>query len=271
MRKHTGVATLSVLALVYLPWLATANCPRRVASDATCNAESSGIESCVNAIWRNFDQIESLTTSLATMPSNPVDRLALVREAKAGVLPAIRALGQASADGRNNFYQSCDPSTHGIQSCEGGLLDARRGLELLTKPEVVAALPVATRERLKKTLRQHAAQYTDQLDLVAASGQGDPSQLCNETYASVAGCARAVAADRAAIRDQVFPVISCGRVLPGQFLTAKDAAAEARRDADPPGIHVSHIMAFTFEDAQGFYQDRLQRETELLEKTRRER
>jgi hypothetical protein len=148
---------------------------------------------------------------------------------------------------------------------------ARRGLELLTRPELVATLSPATRERLKQTLRQHETPYAAKLDLIAASGQGDASQLCNTTYASVPSCERAVAADSTALRERVFPVFMCGRVIPGRFVTDKDAAAEAQREAEHPEPIGIRLMEFTFDDALRFYQSRLQEETELLEQAKQAR
>jgi hypothetical protein len=237
----------------------------------TCDSDSSSIESCVNAIWHDFTETSVLAHSLQKTPNNPADRMAMLSEAKAGLLPAIRLLGAAGNYDERNFIPSCNATWDGIDFCERALRSARHGLELLTRSEVVAALSPATRERLKQTLRQHEMQYKAQLDLIAASGQGDASQLCNATYASVASCERAVAADSAAVQEQVFPVIMCGRVVPGRFLTEKDAVAEAQQDAEHPELKMLRIMVPTFDGSVRFYGNRLQEETELLAEARKAR
>jgi hypothetical protein len=191
----------------------------------------------------------------------------MLRENKATLLPAIRLLGAASDYDDGRRFRPCT-ATWQIESCEGALRSARHGLELLTRPELVAALPAATRERLKHSLREHEAQYTAQLDLIVASGQGDPSELCNASYASVASCERAVAADSKAVREQIFPLLNCGQVVPGKFLTAKDAAAEAKRDAEHPESKMLRSMVLTFDGAVRFYQNRLQQETQFLEEAK---
>jgi len=58
----------------------------------------------------------------------------------------------------------------------------------------------------------------------------------------------------------------CGRVVPGHFVTRKDATAEAQRDAKDPDWKALRSWQFGFSDAVRFYHDRLQMEKELLEK-----
>jgi hypothetical protein len=194
----------------------------------------------------------------------------MLRDARAAVLPDIRLLGAASDFDEKNRGPSCDATWDGIELCENEIASASLGLGLLTKPELVAALSAATRDRLTLSLRQAEARYTAKLDLVAASGQGDPSQLCNGVYASLATCERAVAADSTALREQIFPVLYCGRVLPGKFVTAKDAATEAQQDAKHSELKM-FPGEFTFADALRLYQNRLQQETALLEKAKQAR
>jgi len=270
MRGHAGLAVVSTLVLLCIPGFAPAGCPLMAGVNITCDSKFSSIETCVNAIWSDLAETSALVRSLKNMPDNPADRMARLREAKAAVHPAIRLLGAASDYPNRNRGASCDAAWE-IESCEGALRSARHGIELLTKPELVAALSPDTREKLRRFLRQREARYTAGLDLLAASGQGDPSQLCNTTYASVASCERAVAADSTALREQVFPVFMCGQVIPGKFVTAKDAAAEAQRDADRSNLKIVPSNEFTFDVASRFYQNRLQQETELLEKAKQAR
>jgi hypothetical protein len=91
------------------------------------------------------------------------------------------------------------------------------------------------------------------------------------TYASVASCERAVAADSKAIREQIFPDYMCGQVVPGRFVTTQDAAAESRRDAAGPAPGIVLPRGFTFDEAARFYGDRLQQDRQLLEKAKRAR
>jgi hypothetical protein len=270
MRSQTGLAIVFTLALVCIPRIAPAGCPAMGVVNVTCSTNSSSIETCVNKIWSDLRNTSFIAKSLKSHPGDPAARMALLGRAKDGLLPAIQRLGDANDYTFKNFSRSCDAPYYGIDICEGALRTARHGQELLMKPGLVATLSPATLERLKKTLRQHEAQYTAQLDSLAASGQGDPSQLCNETYAPVGGCERAVAADRSALREQIFPEFSCGRVIPGKFLTAKDAAAEAQRGADHPELRIFQ-NDLTFEQAAGFFQNRLRGETEILEKLKQTR
>ena len=267
MRGHAGLAVVSTLALVCLPCIAPAGCPAMGRVNITCDSGSSSIESCVNAIWWDVTDASILADSLKKTQVRPDDRMARLREAKAAVPAAIRLLGAASDYDYGNRSISCN-ATWAIDSCERAIRSALRGLELLTRPALVGALSPGTRERLKRSLRQHEAPYIAQLDLLAASDQGDPSELCNTTYASVASCERAVAADSTALREQIFPVFMCGQVIPGKFVTAKDTAAEAQQDAEHPDRKMFRFMEFTFSDALRFYQNRLQLETGLLEKAR---
>jgi hypothetical protein len=248
--------------------MAPAGCAIPATGGGACDSNSSSIESCVNAIWGNLNEAATQTQSLGERPGDPADRMARLREAKAALLPEIRLLGVANDYNENNLSPSCAATWDGIERCEDAIGSARYGLELLTKPEVAATLSAATRDRLKQSLREHEAQYTAQLDLIVASGQGEPSQLCNATYASVASCERAVAADSKAIREQIFPAYYCGRLIPGTFVTAKDAAAKSQRDAGRPEPRMVLPGEFTFDVAVRFYGDRLRQERALLEKAR---
>jgi hypothetical protein len=189
--------------------------------------------------------------------------MALLSEAKADLLPAIRLLGGARDYSFRNWSPSCDATWDGIETCESALWSARRGLELLTRPELVAALSPATLERLKQSLRQHEGRYTTQLDLLSASGQGDPSLLCGNVHASVAACEQAVAADSKAIREQVLPVVRCGQIVPGQFLTPEDDSAEAQQDAERPKLKPIRIQP-SFKVSEWLYRHRLQQEIAVL-------
>jgi hypothetical protein len=60
----------------------------------------------------------------------------------------------------------------------------------------------------------------------------------------------------------------CRHLVPGAFVTAKDGAAEAQRDAEPPELKAQWTTAFTFKNAVEYYQNRLQQETELLAKAK---
>jgi len=268
---QAGLAIVAALALVCMPGFAPAGCAIPAGGGDACDSNSSSVEGCVNAIWGNLSEAAADTQILEERPADPAFLMARLREAKAALLPEIRLLGIATDYNENNLSPSCNATWDGIEWCEHAIGSARYGMEVLTRPEVVANLSVATRDRLKQSLRQHEAQYTAKLDLVAASGQGEPSQLCNATYASVASCERAVAADSKAMREQIFPVYYCGRLIPGKFVTAKDAAAEAQRDAEHPEPIGMRLMEFTFDDAVRFYGNRLQQETELLEKAKQTR
>jgi len=126
--------------------------------------------------------------------------------------------------------------------------------------------PLASRSRSKRTFLDHKAQYEAQLDRIAAAGQGDPSQLCNETYSSVTACARAVAADKTALREQVFPVYRCGRTISGELITTRDATA-----VTPGNDHQANtliVMGMSFTATAQYYTDRLKRENALLETAR---
>jgi hypothetical protein len=256
MRNQVGLAIVSLLALVCVPCIASAGCPAYGGVNVSCDATDSSIETCVNAIWEDFRDTAITAHSLEKMPDNPAERIASMSKVKTDLPPAIRLLGIASDYGYKNFSPTCDATRDGIEGCEDSLRSARHGLELLTKPELVAHLSLAARERLTGILRQHEAQYKARLDQVAASGQGEPSELCNATYASVASCERAVTADRIALRNQVFPVFWCGQFLPGKFVTVKNAA---------------EYPHFSFDTAVGFYRNRLQEEAGLLEKARQTR
>jgi hypothetical protein len=268
MRGRAGLAVVSSTAMLCIPRVAPAGCPAMSAANITCDSHSSTIAGCANAVWRDLLVASVDARSLETTPENPADRMATLRKFQAAVLPAIRLLGAARDYDDRNFNPSCDATWDGIDLCERALASARRGLEVLARPELVAALSPATRERLEQILRQHETPYAAKLDLIAASGQGDASQLCNAIYASVASCERAVAADSTALRERVFPVIMCGRVVPGRFVTEKDAAAEAQRDAEHPELDGTRLFEFTFDDALRFYQSRLQQETELLKQAK---
>jgi hypothetical protein len=137
MRGQAGLAIVSVLALASIPRVAPAGCPSPKITNAMCDGNYSSIEGCVNAIWND-----------------------LRFDPHASVLPAIRLLGSA-----NEYeYRNISPSRNAtwrwdrIVLCERGISSARDALELLTKPELGAALSPATRERLKQTLRTHEAQ-----------------------------------------------------------------------------------------------------------------
>jgi hypothetical protein len=236
-----------------------------------CDSESSSIESCVNAIWSDLQETSALDRSLVETPGNQASRIALLRETKAALPAEIRLLGAADDYHYMNRNPSCTATWDGIDWCESALRTARHGLELLTRRELVAALSPATRDRLKRRLREGQAQYTGLLDLIVASGQGDPSELCNVTYASVASCEQAVAANSKAIREQIFPDYMCGQVVRGRFVTAQDAAAEARRDVAGPAPGIVLPRGFTFDEAVRFYGERLQQERQLLEKAKRGR
>jgi hypothetical protein len=190
--------------------------------------------------------------------------------AEADLRSSIRVFGEATDYSYRNGEPKCDASWLGIYRCKLSIGIARRGLDLLTQPVLVANLSATARERLRDSLRQHEAKFTAQLDIVVASGQADPAALCSKTYGTVASCERAVVADRTALRDQVFPAYNCGMPVPGEFLTVKDVTAEeAHRKADPTAVRAMLSRALTFEAAQAFFRDRLRQEEELLEKARR--
>jgi hypothetical protein len=271
MRKQVGLAIVSMLAMICMPRFAPAGCPAWDIITLACSADASSIESCVNQLWFDVSDASALTESLARAPSYPAARMARIRTLTADIPVSIRVFGEARDYSYQNGEPKCDGSWIGIQRCKLAIVAARRGLDLLTRPELVARLSAATRERLKRTLREHEAKYVAQLDLVAASFQGDPAQLCTNTYAAIATCERAIAADSAAIRDQVFPVYDCDQLIPGKFLTAKDAAADARRAAEPPAPVPIPSADFNFNGAIAFYRRRLNQETELLEQARQAR
>ena len=263
MADNTGLAIVSLLVLVCTAGNARAGCPAWGSVDTMCDSNASSINSCTNAILSIFHDVAIWEDSLKKYPDHPADRIDLLNKYRGDLVPKIRLLGAARDYDYDNDGPSCDVTWDGIENCENSLRTARNGLDLILKPQLVANLSAATRERVARIMRQHEVEYTAKLDMVAASGRGNSSQLCNTNYASVAGCERAIAADRAAQREQVFPVIRCGRVVPGQFVTAKDAAAEERNGP--------RYMGLTFGEAVSYYRFRLDQEIGLLEKLKLER
>lgn len=269
MGRHAGFVIVSAMALICIPYIAPA-CPAYDIISLGCNPGSSSIESCVNQIWYTLSNEQTVTKSPEERLSYPASNVTSRLNADADLRSSIRVFGEATDYSYRNGEPKCDASWLGIYRCKLSIGIARRGLDLLTQPVLVANLSATARERLRDSLRQHEVKFTAQLDLVAASGQADPAALCSKTYGIVASCERAVAADRIALRDQVFPAYNCGMLVPGKFLTAKDVTAEeAQRKADPTAVRAMLSGALTFEAAQAFFRDRLRQEEELLEKARR--
>jgi hypothetical protein len=183
----------------------------------------------VNAIWQSYWMESTLKDSLQKTPNDPEDRLESLTEAEQARAPAIQLLGIAKDYDLSHYRIGCDQPWM-VNLCAMRLRTARRGQALLTKPDLVAALSPATRERLRQTLRLHEEQYSTQLDTAAASGKGNPYDFCTSTIASVPGCERAIAADRAALRDNSFPEWSCSHLWPG-VVNEQSVAAQAERDA----------------------------------------
>jgi hypothetical protein len=255
------------LEMFSAPRSAQASCPQfLIPTNDICSQNSLSIEGCANAIWWNLQDMAILEASIKRTPSAPQARPASITGDTTQIVSAARLLGHATLYGSNMFPRDCDATWNGIETCERQIRSARHGTEILQKPELATALSPAKRIKLEKVFRENAAQSEAQLDLIAASGQGDPWHLCNQTFAAVATCKRAIEADSAAIRDQVFPVLNCGQVVPAKFITAKDVAADAQRNPDHPEIHLFRLRlgGQALEDISRFYHDRLQMEKALL-------
>ena len=206
----------------------------------------------------------------AAHPKNSAERLERTRIIKSRLIAKIGLLGLASTYNRASLLADCNtasrPAWAAIDRCKIQLRSAQHGVELLSKQEVVDTLSPNRRERLTKVYATQAEQYRGQLDVIAASWTGDPSALCSETYVSVSACRRAVAANTDALRRQVFPIYRCGRVVPGQFVTATTGKAEEARHANDPPLEkmLWRMSTFPFSDAVRIYRNRLDTARSLL-------
>lgn len=267
MRAQIGLAFVVTLIVMVVPNVAPAGCPLILSDDNTCDGKVSTISGCVNAIAGNLSASGYAERSLPGRDA--AARPALMPWIKAGLPAMIERLGstteyEAAWLGR----APCDSSWQGIDRCEIELRTAQHGLDVLTKPELIALLSPATRARLQGILQEHKATLIAQLDAIVASGQGDPSQLCNKTYATVAACSRAVAADAKALRIKVFALVECGRTYP-EWIVTPETGAKKNRIAPADEDRVIANNRFTYSDAVRFYRDRLEQEKALLEGARR--
>lgn len=268
MRKQYYLGLCVVLPLVSTTLLTSA-CPMRGALDTACEPRNSSIEGCVNALWIDRWEVKSLRQAIKKFPiKGPDRRVDLLRQRTADLAAMIPLLGGAT--NYNNLEEdtslpSCESSADRIEACERDIDSARKGFELVSDKQITKSFPPATLRRLKLSLRQHEAQYVDSLDHVDLASVDDPSTLCNETYASVASCKRAVDADSTALRKQVFPYYGCGRIVPGEFVTKEEPIKHPEARFVYPGI------TYSLDDAQCMTEDRLKQETSLLTKLRKTR
>lgn len=261
---------LFILVLVCLPQLAPAGCPSMGGMDGTCASDSSSIESCTNSIWEDYQEIKFTIAGLQTSPQDPSGRLANIVAAKSRLMSKIGLLGSALTYKRKPIFSDCDTTFHpglrAIDGCKTQLRSALNGMSLLSKKEVVENLSMSNRARLRLAYMKQATQYRNELDVLAASWTGDPSVLCNETYASASACRRAVEMDADALSRRVFSVYRCGQIVPGKFVSAASEAEDGAVHANAASLDRTmwRMMTFPYSYTVRFYQDRLTKEKSLL-------